>query len=64
MIEVAVLTYGALASFVVASASRNKREARVNPPIVALFGWGLMSFSGATGALLLGVAGLKAVGVA
>ncbi len=64
MLEFAVVTYGALASFVVASASRNKKQAIANPPILTVFGWGLLSFSGATGTLLIGYAGLKAAGVA
>lgn len=54
MIEVAALFYGVLASFLMASVSRNKREARVNPPIVTLFGWAMLAFSAVMGALLLG----------
>lgn len=62
MLEVAAMTYGVVASFVLSSASRNAREARANPPQVALLGWLLMSFSGATGAALLGYAGLHVIG--
>jgi flagellar biosynthesis protein FliQ len=54
MFEVAALFYGVLASFIMASTSRNKREARHNPPIVQLFGWAMMAFSAAMGAMLLG----------
>jgi choline-glycine betaine transporter len=64
MIQFAALIYGVLASFIVSSATRNRREARDNPPELTLFAWALMSFSAATGALLLGYAGMKAAGVA
>lgn len=64
MLQFAALFYGVLASFVVSSASRNKREKVENPPILTVFAWGLMSFSAATGALLLGYAGLQASGIA
>lgn len=53
MIEVAALFYGVLASFLMASVSRNKREARVNPPIVNAFGWAMLSFSAAMGVMLI-----------
>ncbi|WP_293967718.1 hypothetical protein [Sphingomonas sp.] len=56
MIEVAALFYGVLASFIMASVSRNRREERINPPIVTLFGWVLLSFSAVMGTLLLGYA--------
>lgn len=52
MFEVAALFYGVIASFVMASVSRNRREQRGNPPIVILFGWFMMTFS-ATMAVLL-----------
>jgi hypothetical protein len=52
MLEVAALFYGVIASFLMASVTRNKREARGNPPIVALFGWTMLSFSAVMGALL------------
>ncbi len=64
MLSVVALFYGVLASFVVSSATRNKKQAVENPMILTLFGWALMSFSAATGALLLGYAGLKASGIA
>jgi len=54
MLEVAALFYGVLASFIMASTSRNRREARRNPPIVQLFGWAMLAFSAAMGAMLLG----------
>ena len=62
MFEVAALTYGAVASFVLSSASRNRKAQRTNPPQVALLGWLLMSFSGAAGVMLLGYAGAQAIG--
>jgi hypothetical protein len=45
MFEFVALTYGVLASFIMTSASRNRRDARKNPMILNLFGWGMMSFS-------------------
>ena len=57
MFEFAALTYGVIASFVMASASRNRREARSHPPILMLFGWLLMAFSLTMGVGLLGYAG-------
>ncbi|MDO6416501.1 hypothetical protein Q4F19_19110 [Sphingomonas sp. BIUV-7] len=57
MLEVAALFYGLLASFIMASASRNKREARGHPPILTLFGWAMLSFSAVMGAMLLAYAG-------
>ena len=64
MIQFAALFYGVMASFIGSSASHNRREARANPPVLMLFAWALMSFSAATGVILLGYAGLKATGVA
>jgi hypothetical protein len=52
MLEVTALFYGVIASFLMASVSRNKREQRGNPPIVTLFGWSMLSFSAVMGALL------------
>ncbi len=62
MIEVAALTYGVLASFVIGAADRNRKHARANPPQVHALGWLLMSFSGASGVALLGYAGVHAIG--
>jgi hypothetical protein len=53
MFEFAALTYGVLTSFVMASASRNRRERRGHSPLLILFGLGLMGLSGAMAALLL-----------
>ena len=61
MFELAALTYGVLASFVMSSASRNRRAARRNPPIVALFGWLLMAFSLSSSVMLFGYAAYKAL---
>ena len=57
MLEVAALFYGVIASFIMASAARNRREARGNPRIIILFGWFMLALSAAMGALLLGAAG-------
>jgi hypothetical protein len=57
MLEVAALFYGVLASFIMASMSRNRREQRSHSPMLAAFGWLLLAFSGAMGVLLVGYAG-------
>jgi hypothetical protein len=57
MFEFAALTYGVIASFIMASASRNRREARSNPPLLIVLGWMLMAFSFSVGVGLLGYAG-------
>ena len=59
MFEFAALTYGVIASFVMTSANRNRREARRNPAILALFGWALMAFSLTVGVGLFGCAGYQ-----
>jgi hypothetical protein len=56
MLEVAALFYGVLASFLMASVSRNKRDARGNTPVVALLGWAMLSFSAVMGAMLIAYA--------
>ena len=61
MFEFAALTYGVIVSFVMASTSRNRREARSNPPILYAFGWTLMTFSATTGVGLLGYCGYHAL---
>jgi len=61
MFEFAAVTYGVIASFVMASASRNRREARSNPPMLHAFGWTLMTFSATTGVGLLGYCGYHAL---
>lgn len=61
MFEFAALTYGVIVSFVMASTSRNRREARANPPILTAFGWTLMTFSATTGVGLLGYCGYHAL---
>ncbi len=45
MVEVAVATYGVLASFVLSGAERNKREGRPNPPAVEYAGFALCAVS-------------------
>jgi len=60
MFEFVALTYGVIASFVMASASRNRRVGRIHPPILVLFGWALMAFSATVGLGLLGYAGYHA----
>jgi uncharacterized membrane protein len=54
MFQFAALTYGIVASFVMASTSRNRREARNNPPLLTLFAWVLTAFSLTVGVGLLG----------
>ena len=61
MFEFAALTYGLTASFVMASAHRNRREARNNPLLLTVFGWMLMAFSLSAGVGLLGYAGYSAL---
>jgi len=60
MFEFAALTYGVIVSFVMSSTSRNRREARANPPLLHAFGWALMTFSATTGVGLLGYCGYHA----
>ena len=62
MFEFAALTYGMLASFVLASISNNKKANRVNPRIVTLFGWGLMAFSLTLALLLSGFVAYRVIG--
>lgn len=62
MFEVATLTYGMLASFVLASISNNQRANRDNPRIVTMFGWGLMAFSLSLSLLLSGWLLYKTIG--
>lgn len=57
MFPIAALTYGMLASFVMASVHRNRREARQNSGLLTLFGWMLMAFSLTVGLGLLAYAG-------
>ncbi|MDP1025704.1 hypothetical protein Q5H91_00620 [Sphingomonas sp. KR1UV-12] len=45
MVEVAVATYGVLASFVLSGAERNKRAGRPNPPMVEYTGFALCAVS-------------------
>ena len=63
MLEATTLCYGMLASYVLASFSRNRREQRGHPPVLMLFGWLLLSFSAASALMLLGWAGLKGAGL-
>ena len=62
MFEFAALTYGMLASFVLASITNNKKANRDNPRIVTMFGWGLMAFSLTLSLLLSGFAAYHMVG--
>jgi hypothetical protein len=62
MFEFAALTYGMLASFVLASISNNKKADRANPRVVTLFGWGLMAFSLTLSLLLSGLVVYKTIG--
>lgn len=60
MLEFAAVTYGVIASFVMASTSRNRRKAIANPLLLQAFGWALMTFSATTGIGLLGYCGYNA----
>ena len=62
MFEFAALSYGMLASFVLASITNNNRANRDNPRIVTMFGWMLMAFSLTLSLLLSGFAVYKVVG--
>jgi len=64
MLEFAALTYGALASFVMASLRRNRRDQIENPQILVMFGLGLFGFSLVMGALLIGYVGYQQLAVA
>ena len=57
MFEFAALTYGVIASFVMACFSRNRREARQHPPLLLGFGWMLMAFSMTVGLGLMAYCG-------
>ena len=59
MLEIAALTYGALATFVMASINRNRREERANPPILTVFGLLLMAFSIAMSTILITYVGYE-----
>ncbi len=48
MVEVAVATFGMLASFVLSGAERNRRAARPNPPMLEYTAFGLCAISAAT----------------
>ena len=61
MFEFAALTYGVIASFVMASFSRNRREARQHPLLLLGFGWMLMAFSMTVGLGLLAYCGYHAL---
>ncbi len=45
MLEVAVATYGMLASFVLSGAERNRRAERPNPPMLEYTAFGLCAVS-------------------
>lgn len=62
MFEFAALTYGMLASFVLASITNNKKANRDNPRIVTMFGWGLMAFSLTLSLLLSGFVAYQTIG--
>lgn len=61
MLEAAALTYGMLASFVLASANRNRKAQRANPKIVEVFGYLLVGTS-VGGAMALGGYALMVAG--
>jgi hypothetical protein len=45
MFEVAALTYGMLATFIMSSFRRNRRDERRDPAVLVAFGWAMMAFS-------------------
>lgn len=57
MLEFSVFIYGLLAGFVLLSAEQNRRQARPNPTMVTVIGWGLFSMS-STLAVLFGAIAL------
>ena len=61
MFELAALTYGVLASFVMASVSRNRREERRNATLLTLFAWLMAAFSLSAAVLLIGYVGWQAL---
>jgi hypothetical protein len=61
MFEFAAITYGVLASFIMASVTRNKRQERRNPPILGLFAWLLAAFSLSLGVMLIAYVAWKAL---
>lgn len=61
MFEFAALTYGMLASFVLASLANNRKANRADPRIVTMFGWGLMAFSATLSMLLTGWVAMRAI---
>ena len=61
MFELAALTYGVIASFVMASVSRNDRDARTNPPVLTLFAWLMAAFSLSLALLLILYVGWQAL---
>ncbi|PTD26218.1 hypothetical protein [Sphingomonas fennica] len=60
MVEVAALTYGLLTSFVLSSASRNRKADRPNPRMVQLCGWLLVGVSTGSAIALGGYALMQA----
>lgn len=54
MLEFTAFTYTLLASFVLSSATRNRRERRPHAARLVMAGWVLMSMSFALAAMLLG----------
>jgi len=56
MFEIAAFTYGLLASFIMSSASANRRHSRPHAPLLVMAGWCLMAMSFTLAALLGGLA--------
>ena len=57
MLEFAAFSYTLLASFILSSADRNRRQRRPHQPLLKLAGIVLMAMSFTLAALLLGTAG-------
>lgn len=63
MLEFSVFIYGLLAGFVLLSAEQNRRQARPNPTMVTVIGWGLFSMSSTLAVLFGAIALALALGL-
>lgn len=61
MLEAVALTYGMLLSFVLSGASRNKKLARPNPPMLNYIGYVLFGATSTVAVMLAGYAGWSVV---
>lgn len=63
MLEFSVFIYGLLSGFVLLSAEQNRRQARPNPTMVTVVGWGLFSMSSTLAVLFGAIALALALGL-